>query len=107
MVQSDDRTGRVGGSEGYREKKHVPIGSLLVRPAQRRSVVIGAKAKVNPIFKRACEKAKRVCEVASFYQYAVADGIHRILFGSRNGPRMPPPKVRIGQLVLPFLAPPP
>jgi len=50
-----------------------------VRPAQRLSVVIGAKAKLNLIFKRVCEKAKR----------------------------LPSPKVRTGQLVLPFLAPPP
>ena len=93
--------------EGYREKKHLPIGSLPVRPAQRLSVVIGAKAKLNLIFKRVCEKAKRLYEVASSYQYAVADGIHRLLFASRSGPRMPPPKVHTGQLVLPFLAPPP
>jgi len=46
------------------------------------SVVIGAKAKLNLIFsegvcdKRVCEKAKRFYEIATFYQYAVADGIH-------------------------------
>jgi len=40
------------------------------------SVVIGAKAKLNLIFKRLCEKAKRFYEIATFYQYAVADGIH-------------------------------
>lgn len=71
------------------------------------SVVIGAKVKLNLIFKKVCEKAKRFCEVATFYQYAVADGIHRLLFAARTGPREPPPKVGHGQLVFNFLAPPP
>jgi len=70
------------------------------------SVVIGAKAKMNLIFKKVCEKAKRFYEVATFYQYAVADGIHRLLFASRAGPRTPPPRKRTGQLVFAFLRPP-
>lgn len=69
------------------------------------SVVIGAKAKLNLIFKRVCEKAKRFYEIATFYQYAVADGIHRLLFGSPGGPLPPPPDP--GQLVLAFAKPPP
>jgi len=71
------------------------------------SVVIGAKAKLNLIFKRVCEKAKRFYEIATFYQYAVADGIHRLLFGSRSGPAPPPPPRDDGQLVLAFAKPPP
>ena len=71
------------------------------------SVVIGAKAKLNLIFKRLCEKAKRFYEIATFYQYAVADGIHRVLFGSRGGPLPPPPPADPGQLVLAFAKPPP
>jgi hypothetical protein len=71
------------------------------------SVVIGAKAKMNLIFKKVCEKAKRFYEVATFYQYAVADGIHRLLFMSRTGPRTPPPRKRNGQLLLAFLKPTP
>ena len=55
------------------------------------SVVIGTKAKLNLIFKQVCEKAKRFYEIATFYQYAVADGIHRLLFGSGTGPLPPPP----------------
>lgn len=70
------------------------------------SVVIGAKAKMNLIFKKICEKAKRFYEVAAFYQYAVADGIHRLLFASRTGARTLPPKVRACQLVFDFLKPP-
>jgi hypothetical protein len=70
------------------------------------SVVIGTKAKLNLIFKQVCEKAKRFYEIATFYQYAVADGIHRLLFGSRGGPAPPPPSSDPGQLVLAFAKPP-
>ena len=71
------------------------------------SVVIGAKAKLNLIFKRICEKAKRFYEIATFYQYAVADGIHGLLFAARTGPQPPPPASDKRQLVLPFAKPPP
>jgi len=70
------------------------------------SVVIGAKAKLCLIFKRVCEKAKRFYEIATFYQYAVADGIHRLLFASTGGPSPPPPPADPGQLVLAFAKPP-
>jgi hypothetical protein len=70
------------------------------------SVAIGAKAKLSLIFKRVCEKAKRFCEVATFYQYAAADGIHRPLFSSPSGPLPPPPPSDPGQLVLAFAKPP-
>ena len=55
------------------------------------SVVIGAKAKRNLNFKRICEKAKRFYETAALFQYAVADGIHRLLFAARAGPQPPSP----------------
>jgi hypothetical protein len=70
------------------------------------SVVIGTKAKLSLIFKRVCEKAKRFYEIATFYQYAVADGIHRLLFGSPGGPAPPPPPSDPGQLLLAFAKPP-
>jgi hypothetical protein len=70
------------------------------------SVVIGAKARLNLIFKRVCEKAKRFYEIATFYQYAVADGIHRLLFASPGGPLPPPPPAHPGQLLLDFAKPP-
>ena len=70
------------------------------------SVVIGAKAKLSLIFKRVCEKAKRFYEIATFYQYAVADGIHRLLFGSPGGPLPPPPPSDPDQLLLAFAKPP-
>jgi hypothetical protein len=71
------------------------------------SVVIGARAKLNLIFKRVCEKARRFYEVATFYQYAVADGIHRLLFASRSGPLPPPPPPDDHQLAFAFAKPPP
>ena len=39
------------------------------------------------LFEHVCEKAQRFYEIASFFRYAVADGIHRLLFGSPTGPR--------------------
>jgi len=69
-------------------------------------VVIGAKAKLSLIFKRVCEKAKRFCEIAPFYQYAVADGIHRLLFSLPSGPLPPPRPSDAGQLLLAFAKPP-
>jgi hypothetical protein len=69
------------------------------------SVVIGTKAKLNLIFKKVCEKAKRFYEIATFFQYAVADGIHRLLFASRTGPHEPEPARSEGQLVFDFLEP--
>jgi hypothetical protein len=70
------------------------------------SVVIGAKAKLNLLFKQVCEKAKRFYEIATFYQYAVADGIHRLLFASPGGSVPPPPPRDPGQLLLAFAKPP-
>jgi len=49
----------------------------------------------------------RFYEIATFYQYAVADGIHRPLFAARTGPPPPPPASDNRQLVLPFTKPPP
>jgi len=70
------------------------------------SMVIGRKAKLNLIFKKVCEKAKRFYEVAAFYQYAVADGIHRLLFACRTGPRRSERRSAEAQLILGFARPP-
>jgi hypothetical protein len=69
------------------------------------SVMIGAKAKLNLIFKKVCEKAKRFYEITPFFQCAIADGIHRLLFASRTGPHEPPTRPPTGQLAFPFLNP--
>ena len=69
------------------------------------SVIVGTKAKLNLIFKKVCQKAKRFYEIATFFQYAVADGIHRLLFTSRTGPHEPSTDRSTGQLVFDFLKP--
>jgi hypothetical protein len=69
------------------------------------SVVIGMKAKLNLVFKKVWEKAKRFYEIAAFFQYAVADGIHRVLFASRTGPPLPEPDHSNGQLAFDFMKP--
>jgi hypothetical protein len=71
------------------------------------SVILATKSKLNLIFKKVCQKAKRFYEIAAFYHYAVADGIHRLLFASRTGPHPTPPQRPSGQLVLDFLKPHP
>jgi len=68
------------------------------------SVILGAKAKRNLIFKKVCEKAKRFYEIATFYQYALADGLHRLLFATRHSAPPPPPPSK--QLLLDFAKPP-
>jgi hypothetical protein len=55
------------------------------------SVVIGTKARLSLLFRELCVKARRFFAVAGFYQYAVADGIHRLLFASRGGVSSPEP----------------
>ena len=70
------------------------------------SAVIGAKAKLNLIFKKVCVKAKRSYEIATFFHYAVADGIYRLLFASRSGPKSLPPRPDNSQLVFAFARPP-
>ena len=69
------------------------------------SVIIGTKAKLNLILKKVCAKAKRFYELTAFFHYAIADGIHRLLFGSRTGPHPPPERPFNGQLAFDFLNP--
>jgi len=69
------------------------------------SVVIGTRARLNLIFKKVCEKAKRFYEIAAFFHYAVADGIHRLLFGLRTGSHEAAPARFSGQMVFDFLKP--
>lgn len=97
------------GLEDVRVRSYVALRNvyvLVMAVLYFVSVVIGAKAKLSLIFKRVCEKAKRFYEIATFYQYAVADGIHRLLFSSPSGPLPPPPPPDPGQLVLEFAKPP-
>ncbi|MBU1073265.1 transposase, partial [bacterium] len=64
------------------------------------SVVIGTRAKLRLLFRELCVRAKRFFEIAAFYQYAVADGIYRLLFASRGGIAPPGPPADPGQLCL-------
>jgi len=65
------------------------------------SAELGRKLKLNILPKRVYEKAKRFFEVPDFKQYAIADGIYRILFGHRAGLRQEPLRSH-RQLFFPF-----
>ena len=67
------------------------------------SVELGKKLKLNILLKKIFEKAKRFFEIPEFKQYAIADGIYRLLFASQTGitPSLVRPRPN-GQLLLPF-----
>ena len=67
------------------------------------SVELGKKLKLNILLKKIYEKAKRFFEIPDFRQYAIADGIYRILFASKTGimPNLERREAE-GQLLLPF-----
>jgi len=56
------------------------------------SVELGRKLKLNILLKKVYEKAKRFFEIPDFRQYAIADGIYRILFGHKAGLQVKSPK---------------
>lgn len=64
------------------------------------SVELGKKLKLNILLKKIYEKAKRFFEIPEFKQYAIADGIYRILFSYRAGLREVPQSTN--QLLFPF-----
>jgi hypothetical protein len=64
------------------------------------SVELGKKLKLNILLKKVLERAKRFFEIPDFKQYAIADGIHRILFAYRSTTGSEPPKDN--QLLFPF-----
>jgi hypothetical protein len=67
------------------------------------SAELGKKLKLNILLKKLFEKAKRFFEIPEFRQYALADGIYKILFSSQTGifPQWIK-KRRTGQLLFPF-----
>jgi hypothetical protein len=67
------------------------------------SAELGKKLKLNILLKKIFEKAKRFFEIPEFKQYAIADGIYKILFSSHTG-IFPcgPPRQNDGQLLFPF-----
>jgi len=70
------------------------------------SLVLGAKARLSLLFKKICEKAQRFFEIAMFFHYAVADGIHRVLFGVPAQPMTEPADKPDRQLRFAFDRPP-
>ncbi len=67
------------------------------------SAELGKNLKLNILLKKLFEKAKRFFEIPEFRQYAIADGIYKILFSSQTGIfskfiKQP----RTGQLLFPF-----
>lgn len=71
------------------------------------SVVVGSGARLRFLFRTICEKAQRFFEIARFYHYAVADGIHRVLFASTAPPHVSATSSGPIQQRLPFELPPP
>ena len=67
------------------------------------SMELGKKLKLNILLKGIYQKARRFFEIPDFRQYAIADGIHRILFASKTGIAPNPVRREVeGQLLLPF-----
>jgi hypothetical protein len=66
------------------------------------SVELGRKLKLNILLKKVYEKAKRFFEIPDFRQYAIADGIYRILFGQKSGLQEKSPKPT-NQLLFSFI----
>lgn len=66
------------------------------------SVELGKKLKLNILLKKIFEKAKRFFEIPDFKQYAIADGIYRLLFNYRPDVARPQEKKGYQQLVFPF-----
>jgi len=67
------------------------------------SAELGKDLKLNILLKKLFEKAKRFFEIPEFRQYAIADGIYKILFSSQTGifPQLIKQQ-RTGQLLFPF-----
>jgi hypothetical protein len=67
------------------------------------SAELGKNLKLNILLKKLFEKAKRFFEIPEFKQYAIADGIYKILFSSQTGifPQLIKQQ-RTGQLLFPF-----
>jgi len=68
------------------------------------SAELGKNLKLNILLKKLFEKAKRFFEIPEFRQYAIADGIYKILFSSQTGifPQWSRQQ-RTGQLLFPFV----
>lgn len=77
--------------EDIRVRKYVGLRNLTVilhAVFYFLSVELGMRIKLNILLSRITEKAKRFFEIPVFKQYAIADGLHRILVNSgwNHGP---------------------
>ncbi len=79
----------------------------LWRAIGRVSEATGGRSKLTLIFKRVCKKAKRFYVVAAFFQYAVADGLRRLLSGTPLGSLPAPRPTDDVQFAFAFTKPPP
>ena len=102
LHQAELSSRRCSRAQLHRRAQHVRAGACRLLFCQRRG---RREGQLNLIFKKVCEKAKRFYEVTAFFQYAIADGIHRLLFASRTGPHEPPVRPVTGQLAFDFLNP--
>ena len=48
------------------------------------SIELGKKIKLNILLRKLYEKAKRFFEIPDFKQYAIADGIYKVLFNYKS-----------------------
>ncbi len=53
------------------------------------SVELGNKLTLNILLKKIFEKANRFFKILDFKQYAIADGIYKVLFASRTEIALP------------------
>ena len=66
------------------------------------SVYLGRSLKINILLKKIMEKAKRFFQIPVFKHYAIADGIYRILFGTKWESPDKIPKENTGQRFFKF-----
>jgi len=66
------------------------------------SVYLGRSLKINILLKKILEKAKRFFQIPVFKHYAIADGIYRILFGTKWESPDKIPKEDPGQRIFKF-----
>lgn len=66
------------------------------------SVYLGRRLRMNILLKKILEKAKRFFQIPVFNQYAIADGIYRILFNVKWGTKPKKPVWDPGQLEFGF-----
>lgn len=65
-------------------------------------VYLGRSLKINILLKKILEKAKRFFQIPVFKHYAIADGIYRILFGTKREASDKIPKENTGQRFFKF-----